>query len=60
MDNNKNRIKDRKKSNATLRKIEPKDNANLGIINGVKIGAHAQNKRSDKTYEWLNEGQELK
>jgi len=40
MDNNKNRTKDREKSNATLRKMEPKDNADKGIINGHKIGIH--------------------
>ena len=40
MDNNKNRIRDRKKSNAELRKMQPKDNADVGIINGEKIGVH--------------------
>lgn len=40
MDNNKNRIKDRKKSNAELRKMNPKVNADVGIINGEKIGVH--------------------
>lgn len=40
MDNNKNRMKDREKSNAELRKMHPKDNADLGIINGQKIGVH--------------------
>lgn len=40
MDNNKNRIKDREKSNAELRKMKPKDNADVGIINGDKIGVH--------------------
>jgi hypothetical protein len=40
MDNNKNRIKDREKSNADLRKMEPKDNADLGIAGGAKIGVH--------------------
>ena len=39
MDNNKNRIKDRPKSNAELRKIDPKHNSDLGIINGRKIGS---------------------
>ncbi|SHE97110.1 hypothetical protein [Clostridium fallax] len=60
MDNNKNRMKDKPKSNAELRKMKPKENSDLGIINGVKIGAYAQGKRSDRTYEWRNEGQELK
>lgn len=40
MKNNKNRIRDREKSNADLRKMEPKDNADVGIINGVKLGLH--------------------
>ncbi len=39
MDNNKNRMKDRPKSNAELRKMEPKENADLGIIDGEKIGS---------------------
>ncbi len=39
MDNNKNRLKDRGKSNAELRKIHPKGNSDLGIIDGKKIGA---------------------
>ena len=36
MDKNKNRLKDRPKSNAELRKMKPKDNSDLGIINGNK------------------------
>jgi hypothetical protein len=40
MDNNKNRIKDREKSNAELRKIDPKNNADLGMIHGQVIGVH--------------------
>lgn len=40
MDNNKNRKKDREKSNPELRKMEPRDNADLGIIEGDKIGVH--------------------
>jgi hypothetical protein len=46
MDNNKNRLKDRPKSNAELRKINPKDNSDLGIIEGKKIGA-PPNKEKD-------------
>jgi len=38
MDNNKNRLKERDVSNAELRKMEPKDNADVGIENGKKIG----------------------
>ncbi|MEG2354080.1 MAG: hypothetical protein RSB70_05520 [Clostridium sp.] len=48
MHNNKNREKDREKSSADLRKMHPKDNSDLGIINGVKVGAASQNKRNDK------------
>ena len=40
MDNNKNRMKDREKSNPELRKIDPKDNADAGIVNGKKTGVH--------------------
>lgn len=40
MKNNKNRIRDREKSNAELRKMDPKDNADLGIVKGKKLGVH--------------------
>ncbi len=40
MNNNKNRIRDRRKSNPELRKINPKENADAGLINGHKIGKH--------------------
>ena len=40
MDNNKNRMKDREKSNPELRRMNPKQNADVGIINGKKIGLH--------------------
>lgn len=40
MDNNKNRLRDREKSNAELRKMDPKNNADVGIINGIKVGVH--------------------
>lgn len=36
MDNNKNRMKDRPKSDAEQRKIKPKDNKNAGMSDGVK------------------------
>lgn len=49
MDNNKNRMKDREKSNPELRKMQPKDNANVGIKNGHKIGVHeSKHEKSDK------------
>lgn len=40
MKNNKNRAKDRNHSNADLRKMKPKHNADVGIENGSKIGTH--------------------
>lgn len=40
MDNNKNRMKDREKSNAELRKMDPKNNADVGMINGQVKGVH--------------------
>lgn len=48
MDNNKNRVKDRKKSNPELRKMEPKDNADVGIINGKKSACMAVNTKKIK------------
>ena len=44
MDNNKNRMKDRPKSNPELRKMQPKDNADVGINAGHKIGVHESKK----------------
>lgn len=40
MDNNKNRQKDRPKNNPEKRSMKPRENADLGIINGQKIGTH--------------------
>ncbi len=40
MDNNKNRMKDREKSKAKLRKIDPGRFADLGIKEGQVIGVH--------------------
>lgn len=40
MNNNKNRMRDRGKSNPELRKMQPKDNSDIGIIDGKKIGVH--------------------
>ena len=40
MHNNKNRIKDREKTNPELRKMEPRDNSDEGMINGKVIGVH--------------------
>jgi len=40
MKNNKNRMRDRDKSNADLRKIKPKENADVGMENGFHTGMH--------------------
>ena len=40
MDDNKNRIRDRGKSNPELRKMKPRENADKGIIDGNKTGVH--------------------
>ena len=40
MKNNKNRMRDRDKSNAELRKMKPKENADVGIENGKHTGTH--------------------
>lgn len=49
MDNNKNRMRDREKSNAELRKMEPKNNADVGIINGQIIGIHESKHEKNRT-----------
>ncbi|MEG0308396.1 MAG: hypothetical protein RR891_03945 [Clostridium sp.] len=43
-DNNKSRLKDHERSQTELRKMYPKDGADVGIINGVKIGSYANSK----------------
>lgn len=51
MDNNKNRMKDRPKSKAKLRNMDPTGNADLGIKNGQIIGVHEsrhEKSRSEK------------
>lgn len=48
MDNNKNRMKDRPKSNAELRKMYSAAGAEIGIINGEKVGANANGKKYTK------------
>ena len=40
MDNNKNRVKDREKSNPEKRKMKPKENADAGIKSGNTTGDH--------------------
>lgn len=40
MNNNKNRMKDHPKNNPELRKIDPKENSDKGIIDGKKTGLH--------------------
>ncbi len=49
MHNNKNRMKDRPKSDPELRKMKPKDNADIGISGGHKIGVHdGKHEKSDR------------
>lgn len=47
MNHNKNRLKDRPKNNPELRKMEPQDNSDAGIINGEKIGLHHSKQEKD-------------
>jgi hypothetical protein len=51
MDNNKNRMRDREKSNAELRKMDPKNNADVGIVNGQIIGVHESKHEKARTNE---------
>lgn len=44
MDNNKNRMKERGKSNAEQRKMEPKSNASVGMVHGQKVGHYGNSK----------------
>lgn len=49
MDNNKNRVKDRPKSNAELRKMYSEAGAEIGIDeHGKKIGSHSNGKKYTK------------
>lgn len=48
MDNNKNRVKDRPKSNAEKRKMYSEVGADIGIENGKKIGAKANGSKFTK------------
>lgn len=54
MDNNKNRLKDRPKSNPELRKMQPRDNADVGIDHGHKIGVHGS--KHEKSNENKSKG----
>lgn len=49
MNNNKNRMKDREKSNVDLRKMDPKDNSNVGIIDGQILGVHEGKHEKSRT-----------
>lgn len=49
MDNNKNRLKDRPKSKAELRKMYSEHGSELGIENGQKIGAKDSGSNRTKT-----------
>jgi len=50
MDNNKNRMKDRGKSNPELRKMDPSENADAGILDGKKIGVHESRHEKSKKF----------
>jgi len=50
MDNNKNRMKDREKSNPELRKMDPTENADAGILDGKKIGVHESRHEKSKNF----------
>lgn len=47
MKNNKNRLKDRPKSNPELRKMKPQENADVGIDGGKKVGVHESKSEKD-------------
>ena len=49
MDNNKNRMKDRPKSNAELRKMNSEHGADIGVKDGQKIGARDSGTNKTKT-----------
>ncbi|MFQ9248274.1 MAG: hypothetical protein ACLR3R_13270 [Clostridium paraputrificum] len=53
MDNNKNRLKERPKSNAELRKMYSEAGAEIGIEKGKKIGAHANGKNTLRDLSYL-------
>ncbi|AND83518.1 hypothetical protein GTH52_10725 [Clostridium tyrobutyricum] len=48
MDNNKNRMKDRPKSNTEKRKMYCEAGAEIGIEHGKKIGSHSNGKKYTK------------
>ena len=50
MKNNKNRMKDRPKSNPELRKMQPQSNADVGIVDGHKIGVHESGHEKSDQY----------
>lgn len=49
MDNNKNRLKDRPKSNAELRKMYSEHGSEIGVEHGQKIGAKDSGSNKTKT-----------
>lgn len=49
MDNNKNRLKDRPKSKAEMRKMYFEHGSELGIENGLRIGAKDSGSNKTKT-----------
>jgi len=51
MNNNKNRLKDRPKSDPELRKMEPRDYSDVGLADGQKIGVHESGHEKSRTKE---------
>lgn len=48
MDNNKSLLETDDKTNAELRKMFPRDGADIGIVNEQKLNAHATGKKYTK------------
>ena len=59
MDNNKNRLKDRPKSNAELRKMYFEHGSEIGIENGMKIGAKDSGTSKIKKQKQYNKAKKL-
>lgn len=54
MDNNKNRLKDRPKSNAEMRKMYFEHGSELGVEDGMKIGAKDSGTNKTKKQKQYN------
>jgi hypothetical protein len=47
MKNNKNRLRDREKSNPELRRMKPKENADVGMVDGKPTGTHSSKREKE-------------